>query len=417
MSFEWFVSWRYLKAKRRQGFISIITIISMAGVGVGVAAMVIVLSVMNGYQKDVRDKILGVTAHVVILSHEGKISDYPATVKEVEEIDGVVAATPFIYSQAMISADGRTSGTVLRGVDTESAARVTKIKTSLKSQDIARLKGRVQDPRPAHQGELLYPIVVGQELAASLGVSVGSVVQIISPFGRRTPMGRTAHSQSFAVTDLFRSGLYEYDATMSFLSLEAAQKFLGLGPAVTGIEIKTEDIYRADKVSGAVSERLKPPFWARDWMEMNYNLFSALKLEKTAMFIMLILIVLVAAFNIISALIMIVMEKAKDVAILKSFGATSAAIMRVFIFQGLIIGVVGTTFGLVLGLFLCELLRRYKFIQLPTDVYYISTLPVRVEALDVAVVCLVAVAISFLATIYPSRKAARVHPAEALRYE
>ena len=219
------------------------------------------------------------------------------------------------------------------------------------------------------------------------------------------------------VSDLFRSGMYEYDANLSLLSLETAQEFVNLGPGVSGVEVKVRDIYQAAEIKRALAARLGYPYWARDWMEMNRNLFAALKLEKTVMFIILTLIVLVAAFNIAATLIMIVMEKTKDIAIMKAMGATAGSIRRIFVYMGLAIGASGTALGLALGLGLCELLRRYKFVKLPSDVYYISTLPVRVDPLDVAIICLAAVAVCFLGTLYPSRQGARLNPVEALRYE
>ncbi len=417
MFFERFISLRYLKAKRKHGFISLIAVISMGGVAVGVCALIVVLAVMNGFQKDVRDRILGVNAHVVIMSYRGRIVDYERVMAEAKKVEGVLAATPFIYSQAMLSYGGKVTGTVLRGLDPKTAAGVTTIAQSLLGGDPAVLYGRRRDPRGQGSPNGLPAIALGRELAAQLGVGVGSVVRLISPVGRVTPLGRTEWHQDFIVVDLFRSGMYEYDSTMSFMSLESARTFLGMAGGVTGVELKVADIYRADEVRKKVGRLLGHPYWTRDWMEMNRPLFSALKLEKTAMFIILILIVLVAAFNIVSTLIMVVMEKTKDIAILKSIGATSRSIMRIFVYQGLAIGVVGTGLGLALGLTLCEILRRYKFIHLPQDVYYIDTLPVRVDWLDVGLIAAASVAISFLATIYPSRQGARLDPVEALRYE
>lgn len=418
MYFERFVSLRYLKAKRRTGFISVIAIISMGGVALGVCALIVVLAVMNGFQTDVRDRILGVNAHVVALSYQGPIVGYRQLADKIRKIEGVTSVTPFIYSQAMLSANGRVTGTVLRGIDPVTAEGVTTIAQNLLGHDPEVLIADVKDPRPGVKGQTtLPPVVVGRELARQLMVGVGSVVRMISPTGRVTPLGRTEWHRDFIIVDLFRSGMYEYDSTMSFLSLENARSFLGLAKGVTGLEMKVADIYRADRISRQVSEILGDKYWTRDWMEMNRPLFSALKLEKTAMFIILILIVLVAAFNIISTLIMVVMEKTKDIAILKSIGATSKSIMKIFVYQGLAIGAIGTGLGLASGLVLCEILRRYKFIHLPADVYYLDTLPVRVDWLDVGLIAAASVAISFLATLYPSLKGSRLDPVEALRYE
>ena len=417
MSYEWLISFRYLRAKRKQAFISLISLISMAGVGLGVCALIVVLSVMNGFQKDWRDKILGVTAHLLVQSHHGALSRYGKLKDRVEQVQGVEAATPFVYSQAMISYKGRVSGVLLRGIQPDTAIRVTTLKESLVSHDPKVFDKSLVDSEGEGGGGLLEPIVIGRELANNLGAGIGATVRIVSPYGRVTPAGRMAESRYYVVADLFNSGMYEYDAGLALMPLAAAQSFLNMGDKVTGVEVRLKNIYQAKQVGAAIKKMLGPAFWIRDWMELNRNLFAALKLEKTAMFVILVLIVLVAAFNIISTLIMIVMEKTKDIAILKSIGATSGSIRKIFLLQGLTIGSIGTGFGLGLGLILCELLRRYKFIELPADVYYITTMPVRVEALDVAVITLASLGISLLATLYPSRQAARLDPTEGLRYE
>lgn len=417
MSYEWLISLRFLKAKRKQAFISLISVITMAGIGLGVCALIVILSVMNGFQKDWRDRILGVTAHLMVLSHLGPVADYDRVAEKVGRVKGVRATTPYIYSQAMVNFQGRVSGVVLRGIDPVSAARATTLKESLTGHEPEVLNRSFVDPRPGTKGQELQAIVLGRELANSLGAGIGSVVRLVSPFGRMTPAGRSAQTGDFVVADLFHSGMYEYDAGMVLLSLEAAQAFLLMGDAVTGIEVRLDDIYAAKEVGRLIKAEMGRSFWTRDWMELNRNLFAALKLEKAAMFVILVLIVLVAAFNIISTLIMTVMEKTKDIGILKSIGATSSSIRKIFVLQGLIIGLVGTSFGLGLGLVLCELLRRYKFIQLPADVYYITTMPVRVETLDVLIITSASVAISFLATLYPSQQGAKLSPTEVLRYE
>jgi len=417
MSFEWLISLRLLKAKRKQAFISLISVISMGGIGLGVCALIVILSVMNGFQKDWRDRILGVTAHIMVLSHLGPLAEYDQVAEKVGRIKGVKATTPYIYSQAMVNYQGRVSGVVLRGIDPDSGARATTLKESLTGHDPEVFKRSFTDSRPESRGQVLEPVVLGRELANSLGAGIGSVVRLVSPFGRMTPAGRTAETRDFVVADLFHSGMYEYDAGMVLLSLEAAQSFLLLGKSVTGVEVRLDDIYAAKEVGRRIKEEMGRSFWTRDWMELNRNLFAALKLEKAAMFVILVLIVLVAAFNIVSTLIMIVMEKTKDIGILKSIGATNSSIRKIFVLQGLIIGVAGTSFGLGLGLVLCELLRRYQFIQLPPDVYYITTMPVRVEPLDVLIITSASVAISFLATLYPSQQGAKLSPTEVLRYE
>ncbi|MBW1805432.1 MAG: lipoprotein-releasing ABC transporter permease subunit [Deltaproteobacteria bacterium] len=408
MSFEFFLGMRYLKAKRKQAFISIIAVISVVGVMVGVMALIVVLSVMNGFRADLMSKILGVNSHLLVRHYGGAFNDYNSVLEEIDGIDGVVAMTPSIYSQVMVNSSGGVSGAVLRGIDTGSAGKVIGIVPMIKQGTLSSLD-EIHDRMPA--------IIVGSELARQLGVIPGDALTIVSPEGKLTPLGRTPNSRKYRVTGLFNSGMYEYDMTMVFISLKEAQEFLGIEGRITGIEVKVEDVYRSDSIGNAIREELDYPYWVQDWKMKNRSLFSALKLEKITMFIILTMIVLVGALNIISTLVMIVMEKTRDTAILRAMGATRRSIMFVFMLQGLLVGLVGTFAGLASGLGICHLLSKYKFIELPSDIYYISTLPVRVETMDVIFVTLAAVVISFLATIYPSWHASRMNPVEALRYE
>ncbi len=385
-----------------------ITAISVVGVMMGVMALIVVLSVMNGFREDLMSKILGVNSHLVVLSYEGAFTEYDKVASDTNTVEGVVATTPFIYSQVMVNSQGSVSGSVLRGIDTATAGKVIKIDSMIK-------RGSLQSLDSLHDG--LPAIIPGKELSRMLAVQPGDTVTVVSPMGKLTPVGRVPQNRKFKVTAIFDSGMYEYDATMVYISLKEAQDFLGLDNRATGVEAKVADIYKADQVGGAVSKKLGYPYWAKDWKQINRSLVSALKLEKIAMFVILIMIVLVGALNIISTLVMVVMEKNKDVAILRAMGATQKSIMSVFMFQGLLVGVIGTLVGLTSGLGLCHLLAKYKFIELPSDVYYISTLPVRVEMLDIVLVIVTAVVISFLATIYPSWHASRLDPVESLRYE
>jgi len=406
--FELFLGIKYLKAKRKQRFISVITIISILGVMVGVMALIVVLSVMNGFRADLMSKILGVNSHVLVLNLGGPFSDYRQVEQDVGREEGVVAVTPFIFTQVMLNNAGNVSGAVLRGIDPDSAGAVIGFKDMIKNGSLSSLAGNV-DGFPT--------IIIGSELAKRIGAHAGSVVTVISPEGKLTPLGRTPNTQRFKVSAIFDSGMYEYDASMIYISLTEAQNFLALGDKVTGIEVRVKDVYQADRIGKVIQERLGYPFWTKDWKVMNRSLFSALKLEKLTMFIILTMIVLVGALNIISTLVMVVMEKTRDVAILRAMGASAKSIMSIFMFQGLLVGVVGTIAGLVCGLSICQLLAKYKFISLPSDVYYISKLPVQVEAADVSFVAGAAVVISFLATLYPSWYASRLNPVESFRYE
>ena len=406
--FESFLGIRYLKAKRKQRFISVITIISVLGVMVGVMALVVVLSVMNGFRSDLMSKILGVNSHVLVLNLSGTFNGYQEVAEKVKKMDGVVAITPFIYTQVMLNNSGRVSGAVLRGVDPESAARVVSFDKMIKEGSLSSLS----------ESENGIPsIIIGSELAKQIGASTGSLVTVISPEGKLTPLGRTPNTKRFKVTAIFDSGMYEYDASMVYISLGEAQRFLALGDSVTGLELKVKEVYQSDIIARKIQKSLGYPYWTKDWKLMNRSLFSALKLEKLTMFVILTMIVLVGALNIISTLVMVVMEKTRDVAILRAMGASARSIMSIFMFQGILVGVIGTIAGLSSGLGLCHLLSRYKFINLPSDVYYISKLPVQVSVSDVSIVAAAAVVISFLATLYPAWYASRLNPVESFRYE
>jgi lipoprotein-releasing system permease protein len=416
MKYEWFIGLRYLKAKRKQTFISIITLISIVGVAVGVMTLIVVLAVMNGFEKNLKEKFLGTQAHLHLIkaTQEG-MDHYEEVTKKVEEVKGVVSATPFIFNQVMLSSESNVFGVVLNGIDPDRIGKVTDLARNMKA-------GRLQDL----QGESDSPgIILGVELAKHLGVSLNDAIQVISPLGTMTPMGMMPKMKRFRVVGIFYSGMYEFDNTLAYISIESAQKFFGMGSRVTGIEIKTNDIYRVKEIGKEIRQKLGFPFWTRDWMEMNRNFYSALKLEKIAMFIILVLIVLVAALNIISTLIMVVMEKHKDIAILKSMGMPSKGILRIFIIEGGIIGVVGTALGTIFGLGIAFNLDkivgfledRFGFKIFSPEVYYIEKFPSQVNPMDVGLILMTAILISLLATLYPSWRASKLDPAEALRYE
>jgi lipoprotein-releasing system permease protein len=406
---EYFIGLKYLLAKRKQTFISIITVISVSGVAVGVMALIIVLAVMSGFEKELKDRILGATAHVHVTSLEGSLPDPFALARQIGAMGGVEATSPYIFSQVMISSGAASTGAILRGVDVATIGEVTRLPRDIRM-------GKIEDlGKEKEKG--LSGVILGKELAANVGVSMGDHVEILVPGGNITPMGSFPGVGRFRVVGLSESGMYEYDSSFAYVSLEVAGGLMGMAGRATGVEVKIGDIYQAGKIATRIREELGYPYWAKDWMQSNRNLFSALKLEKVVMFIILVLIVMVAAFNIISTLIMVVMDKTKDIAVLMTMGATRKMVRKIFALEGLLIGVAGTVTGMILGGLLCFLLRRYQFIKLPSDVYYISTLPVNLSPGILILVGASSILICFLATLYPSRQASLIDPAEAIRYE
>ncbi len=406
-AFEWFVSLRYLRAKRKQRFISLITLISILGVAVGVMALIVVLSVFTGFTEGLRDQIIGVNAHALVQRYGTAIEDPDTVAAKIAAVDGVAATTPYIYGQALITSNATSTGVVLRGIDAASAARVITIGAKMRTGSLTDLD-RVAD---------IPAIILGRDLGRQLRVGAGDRVRLISPNGPLSPMGVLPRVRTCEVVGIFETGMYEYDSTMGFVNLDTARLLADLDRGVHGIEIRVQDVDNADRTAAAVRQALGGDYSVRDWMQLNQNLFAALKLEKFGIFIALDLIILVAALNIISALVMMVMEKKRDIAILKSMGATTRSIMRVFFYQGAVIGLCGTLLGVGGGLGLCALLKRYKIIELPSNVYPMSTMPIKVMPLEVAIIAVTAILITLAATLYPSWKAAQVRPAEALSHE
>ena len=411
MNFEYFIGGRYLRAKQKQAFISLITILSTAGVMVGVMALIVTIAVMSGFESDLKERILGGQAHVVIMRHGEPMKDYRRIAEYAQTVKGVEAASPVIYQQVMLRSASSVSGAVLRGIDPETAGNVIKTLKNLSlpeplSADPSRPSGR---DAPG--------IVLGKELARSLGVVKGELVYLISPRGMLSPIGHLPAMKQFKVTGYFESGMYDFDGSFAYIHLKDAQRILRMGDTVSGVETRVTDIYRARKVADQIVSDLGYPYWAWDWIRKNQNLFTALKIEKFAMFVILTLIILVAAFNIASTLIMMVMGKTRDIAILKAMGATDQHIRKIFVFKGMVIGLVGTVLGVIGGFILCEVLKRYSIVELTGDIYYFTTkLPVKLELTDMLMIISAALVICFLATLYPAHQAARLDPVEAIRY-
>jgi lipoprotein-releasing system permease protein len=409
MRFEAFVALRYLFALRKQSFISVISLFAVCGVAIGVGALIVVIGVMNGFSTDLRDKILGVNAHILITSLRGGIGEYQELADEAKKVPGVTGVTPFVYSEVMLSTRTGVKGVVLRGIDPSTSGSVLSLSKDMVSGDVNRLNDNGDFPG----------IIIGSELAKRLGLTEGSLVNLLSPSGRSSSAGFTPKVRRFVVAGVFRTGMFEYDSSMGYVSIPAARQLLGFkGDVVSGLEISVDDVYNVKKISSDLRERVSSfTVYVRNWQEMNANLFAALELEKTAMFIILAMIVLVGSFSIVTTLVMLVIQKTKDIAVLMSLGADKRSIRNIFMLQGTFIGFAGTFFGFLIGVPLSLLLKEYQFIKLPSNVYPVDYLPVRLEALDLFTIGAAAFLLCFVATIYPARRAAALSPSEALRYE
>lgn len=407
LPYQLFIALRYLKSKKRHRGISFNTAISICGIAIGVMSLVVVISVMSGMQEVLRTKILSANAHAVILNYTGWIEDHESIITKIRPEPYIISKTPFVKGQVMISSEKRSHGVFIRGIDPFYEHGTTDILNYLKEGGIEKLK----------QKDNLPWIILGSELAAILGVIPEDIVNVISPAGEIGPLGMLPKVRQLRVAAVFEMGMFEYDANLALADLKFTQDFFDYGNAVTGIELRLDDIYKASVVHKYVDKKLGFPYYVRDWMQMNRSLFAALKLEKFAMFVILTLIVLVASFNIIGTLLMNVMEKQKEIAILKAMGAANQGIMTVFMIQGLLIGIVGTLIGVTGGYILGSILHNYEIIKLPADVYYLSTLPVKMRLTDFIIVAAVAISISLLSTLYPSYHAAKLDPIEPLRYK
>ncbi len=406
MQAEFFIARRYLKAKRKEGFISLITFLSIAGVVLGVMALVIVIAVMSGAETEFRKRILGLEPHILVMNYTGAFAADPNTAETIRKIPQVKAVSPILFGQAMIRTGRSFSGIMVRGITPEHGAALVKGFTPEqldKALDVSPEKGS------------LPGIILGKELANSVGVITGDKVILMSASTIISPMGQIPSMKRFEVRGTFSSGMSEYDGMLAYARLDQVQSLVSAKGKISALGIWVDDVFQVKTIEENHLSHLKYPLYVRDWMDINQSLFSALKLEKTAMFVILTLIILVAAFNIASALIMMVMEKTKDIAVLKAMGANHAMIRRIFMLQGMMIGLLGTLLGTVSGVGVCMILKKYDFIRLP-EAYPFSTLPVQLESTDVAIITLAAIVICFLSTLYPAYKASRMDPVEAIRY-
>ncbi|KLU21937.1 cell division protein FtsX [Caballeronia mineralivorans PML1(12)] len=415
LPYEWQIGWRYTRAGKRttgNGFISFIALVSMAGIALGVAALIVVLSVMNGFQKEVRDRMLSVLAHVEIFSPTGSMPDWQLTAQEARKNPEVIGAAPYVDAQALLTRQGAVSGVALRGVEPSLEPQVSDIGKEMRG-------GKLTDLVPGSFG-----IVLGADLATNLGVTTGDKITLVAPEGTITPAGMLPRLKQFTVVGVFESGHYEYDSTLALISIADAQALFRL-PAPSGVRLKLKDMQRAPEVARQLSRTLSGDLYIRDWTQQNKTWFSAVQIEKRMMFIILTLIIAVAAFNLVSSLVMTVTDKQADIAILRTLGAQPGSIMKIFVIQGVTIGFIGTAIGVSLGCliawsipWLVPMIEHLLGVQfLPPSVYFISELPSELVPADVARIGLIAFVLSSLATLYPSWRGAKVRPAEALRYE
>ena len=423
--FETFVALRYMRGQKAVSGVNVVTALTILGVTLGVWTLVVVLSVMAGFEADLQDKILGANSHIVVLSYNDQIPDWQENAEKIRAIEGISGVTPFIYSEFMLRSKQARIGAIFKGIDPESVGEATDLLRNITMGPNGKIENeadalalvRSLDATESPDGSSKLPgILIGQEMQASLRVTIGDVIQAVSPLSEPGPMGSlNARIVELEVRGVFHSGMYEYDTKFSYSGLQTAQHFMKLGSSVTGLEVTVEDIYAAPELASSIQDRLGYPFWTRDWQAMNEPLFAALKLEKLVMGLILTFIIAVASMNIISTLTMLVIEKRREIAIMKAMGAGRFDLMKLFMIDGLLVGFIGTVLGLLGGLATCYALARWKFIELQSDVYYVDTLPVHIAPGLVVWVGLIAVAIAFAATVYPAWEGSSLDPVEGLR--
>ena len=415
MKYEFFIGLRYLRARRQETFISLITVISVLGVMIGVMTLNVVMAVMSGFEETLRDRLLGINAHISVVKSGDPMRDYERVIEKLRQEKDIIAASPTVYGQVMLTSGARVSGVVVRGVDADRINQVVDLQSYLLKGKLAALKSR-HAIQVEERTVLLPGVILGERLAAQLGVFEGSPVQVVSPLGSPTAIGVIPKVRRFVVIGIMKTGMSEIDSAVVFMGLAEAQNFFDLEGAATNIEMKIRDVKNSRAVAERLQRQLGFPYLAEDWTRLWPNLFSALQLEKTVYFLVLLLMILVGAFNIVATLVMVVMEKRKDIAILRSMGATQRSIRKIFLFKGCFIGVVGTVLGVLLGLLVCAFIAQYEF-ALPEGMFLISTVPVRVYWSNFLLVAVASFIVCLLASIYPSRQAAKLDPVEIIRYE